>query len=366
MARTNLKGWKKEMLWLTVLYRLVECRDKIPITAEGDWSFLEDDLADMYLADLIAQDKERQHYIVTDKGMTALATLVAAFDQALKFEIFGAVDVSGALEESDSEDGEHVFDHVYDPRFPTSDDGDTVFDLRIGMMLHISEAMANSEAGKSQGLQVIDPHRVVFIQKLADGEFRGGNFWFDMALGEPHREVEEVVSSAYMVADLSEDPMACDQFAQVMYTAGMLEQRKRDGQECPGCCVPLALFEAAHQEEHGEPLSECPHPECSQKFGAPEPVGAEYECPNCMADIYAGSRVCQCGAQISHSMPAGTVVEETTETEEVVEETTSYGCDYDCWGYGYDHYGYQPYGYYDPYDPFVDMVAFGCLCAVVF
>ena len=56
--------WKQEMLWLTILYRLSEGKDKIPVITEGtDYSFIEKDLPDMSSDGLIDIDKPYIDYV---------------------------------------------------------------------------------------------------------------------------------------------------------------------------------------------------------------------------------------------------------------------------------------------------------------
>jgi hypothetical protein len=72
-------------------------------------------------------------------------------------------------------------------------------------------------------------------------------------------------------------------------------------------------------------------------------------CPKCHLELYDGDARCGgCGATLDFSPPAGTVqtdVEEITTTETV-------------WS---NNYGYVSYGWLDPWDPFVDAMAFAYL-----
>lgn len=358
MGTSFERGWQREMFWLCILWRIVEHKDIIPVDVEGtQYSFLEDPLFRMSGEGLIKLGGQySDRWEATSDGIQALGKIVAVFDHALKFEIFGNVDIGMELPDDVSEDGDNVLDHVYDPRFDPERDTDTTYDLRIAMMSYLSDRLV--QAGKLN--EVLDPHRVVFVQKLADGEFATDDFWTDLAMGTLHKQVAEVVSTAYMPGDLSDDDDEVNSIMEAIYTAGMLEQQKRDGNECSECGAVLALFEAEARAEGGR-LEACPNPDCDGVF-IPPPPEYKYDCPNCEHGIYGHERVCPgCGANINFSMPAGTVAETVEEHTETVYEDV-----YDPWGYGYGYYGYTPYGYYDPYDPFVDALAFGVVCAIIF
>ncbi len=387
------QDWKQEMLWLTILYRVLECKDAISIDTDGTkFSFIEKDLRAMHSEGLLEIAADNSRWTVTSKGKGVRDKMVAIFDNCLKFEIFGDVSLARELTEDESEDGTHVFDHYYDSRFepPNSDAKREEWgteDMRIAMMTYLAETMKETDEGESyKGSLDLDPHRIVFMQRITEGVFKDENIWFDLALGKPFEDIEEVVTTAYKYTDVSEDPGEIDAVMQTIYTAGMLEQRKRDGLECAKCRIPIAVFEM-NAKEDGQTLDACPNPDCGHDFGdAPPPAMArgeggsggaqsEYACPSCDSAIYAGQNSCNgCGARIDFSLPAGTVSEETVvETTYVEDYGYSWGWGgYDAYygyGYGYDawggYYGYSPYGYYDPWDPVVDMVAFGCVCAVL-
>lgn len=358
-------SWKQEMLWLTIAYRMLECGDSIPLdTTDTPYAFIEEDLAELHRREFIEIHDDQSSWRPTQKAETLRDRMVAMYDQVLKFEIFGDVNLAYELSSEQSEDGMHVFDHLYDPRFQAPDnDADAerlgTEDMRLAMITYLGQCFSGSEAAvEALGAQRadinIDPHRVVFIQRLADGRLRDENIWFDLKLGTPFQEIEEIVESAYRFTDVSDDPDEISHVMQNIYTAGMLEGRKREGYECTACSIPLAVFEMNAKEEGGE-LSECPNPDCKAPFTPPEaPEGtAEYGCPNCDSTVYASESYCRgCGARLDFSRPPGTIVEETH--EEVYETEVWDG-----------YYGYSPYGYYDPYDPYYDIAAFAVVAAVL-
>lgn len=375
------KDWKQECLWLTVLYRVMECGDKIPLDTDGTpYAFIEEDLRGMHAKDLLRVNEKTGYWEATAKGREVRDKMVAIFDQCLKFEIFATVNLAMELPDDLVDDEGNVLDHVYDPRFEAPEtDAEAerlgTEDMRLAMMAYLADTMNDSDDEALRGTMQLDPHRVVFMQKLADGEFKKENVWFDLKLGTPLREIEEIVDSAYHYTDVGEED-EIDDVMQALYTAGMLEQRKRDGLECSKCHIPLAIFEMNAKEE-GRTLDACPNPACDAEFKRLELVsGGEddgWECPSCHTPVHGRQRTCLgCGARIDFSMPEGTIDTTTTQTTEIVDAGYGYGYGgYDAFGYGYgygawgSYYGYTPYGYYSPYDPFVDAVAFGVVCAVL-
>jgi hypothetical protein len=358
MAATKMAPrleWQTDMIRLTVLYRLAECGANLSLITKGeDHEFIDYDLNQMNALDLIEADKDR--WVITHKGRSVIAQTVAMFDQCLKFEIFGACELNRTLEEYERQDANPflVVDNIYDPRFlPEGETSNTSEDLRIAMLTYLSEKMSGQLGDRG-----IDPHRIIFIQKLISGQLQSDQFWFALRVGTFFTEVEAIVAKAYQWRDIcksadgKDDEAAAAGVMDALYTAGMMEQRKRDGYDCGKCQTPLAAYQLAAQNA-GTPFKNCPNPECKASFSPPKPQGAAYECPCCKTDVYAGDRTCGgCGACLDYSMPAGSISETTTETT-----TTEYE---PVWG-GYASYGYSPYGYYDVYNPFIDVLAFTCL-----
>lgn len=333
---TATKTWQSEMTVVALLYLIGECKKKIPTDIslladeEGfdkeqisDISFLKEIVAEMYQKELV--DIKGKFWEITDKGRSILGKIVQMYDHALKFEIFSNVLLTrGLTEDEQQEDDEYaVLDYIYDPRF-ISEENDGAEDLRIAMFTFLTE-QAESE-------QELDPHRIVFIQKLIDNELRSKTFFFDLLVGTFFSEIEKIVISAYQWRDIGGDEENSINIMRSLYTAGMLEQRKHDGQECSQCGIPLAIFELIAKDD-GEELTNCPNPDC----------GESYE-PRTITEMVD--------------------VEEPAEYEEVTECLVDPYEYEDPWAYSYDYYDYEPYGYYDPWDP-LDDAAFLCLCAVL-
>jgi hypothetical protein len=342
--------WKQEMLWLTILYRIAERKEQIPvINTDTDYSFIDVDLNDMVTKELLSVNTDSGFFDITEKGKVVCQNLLAIYDHLLKFEIFSIVNVALTLDEDETDDEGIPLNHIYDRRFQEvkEDEIDELGseDLRLAMIQFLAEEMDDEENPLK-----LDPHRVVFVQRLSKGLLNKKDIWFDFQLETVYNTVDEIVSSAYKWTDVAETKEDARSIMQAIYTAGMLEQRKRDGLECSECGIPLALFES-DAKDNGETLEECPNPDCGASFAPPPP---EFECPACGAGIYGGQQVCSCGALIDFGLPSGTVTTETTE-ETVYEEEPIWT----------DTYGYVPYGYYDPYDPFVNALAFGVVCSVL-
>ncbi|MFN3198393.1 MAG: hypothetical protein ACE366_08260 [Bradymonadia bacterium] len=360
-AQSTRPEWQREMIYMTVIYRLMERGEKLHIVDIGEGhQHIEKELTEMLAKDLLQHEGE--HWAPTEKGREFRDKMVAMYDQVLHFEVFAHVDLTRQLSEEEGERDEeglilHVFDHIHDPRFEPSPNA---ADMRLAMLTFLSERMVSE--GLIQGQ--IDPYRIVFLQKLADGELKSDDFWLMMRTGKFFREVQEIADSQYRWTDVSDDEEEAAWVMENIYTAGMLEQRKRDGYHCSKCDSPLAIFEA-HAKADGEAFDHCFH--CGADFSPPPPPPntAEFECPNCGGDVHSGQHRCtSCGALLDFSLPEGTVHQNTV--KETTYETETYGG----WGHGgYDYYGgygYQPVGYYDPWNPFVAAVGFGVLCAVIF
>lgn len=347
----NKPAWQEEMLRIAILYRMAECGDRIEVVrfAPDDYAVVEPELTDLAAKGLIGI--KDQCWVVTDRGREVLSKVIEMIDHILHFEIFRGVRLTRSLPQNlqQDDDANQVQHQFYDPRFLIPGvEYPTAWDLRIAMMRFLSEQMSSELDG-----QVIDPYRVVFLQKLGSGQFNSPTFWFDLKLGSPFKLVEEIVNSAYKWQDVSPDDVEdATAVMQALYQAGMSEQRKRDGFTCSACHIPLAMFEAIEQT-YGRTLTACPDPSCGCSFEPPVATSPELECPNCGGGLTHRSKKCHgCGAYIDRSLAEGTV---TTNTTEVTTTT---------WD-SYNSYGYQPYGYYDPWNPLVNAVEFGCLVAIL-
>ena len=359
---TDAVTWRDEAVQLAILYRLLECKEKIPVYTEGtDFAFIESYLDRMHGRDLLRIDGQR--WAVTKTGKATFGKLVEMYDQVIKFEIFSAVDLTRSLRPEECQTAPEdapedekwraslmALDHIYDPRFRKTPDAE---DLRLAMLTFLAETAQRE--GKLEA--ALDPHRVVLIQKLIDGFFKSQTFWSDLRT-KFLAEVDQIVEFAYRWRDIGKDEAEAAAVMEVLYRAGMLEARKRapGAKECSRCKIPLAVF-ALLAQEAGEPLDRCPNPDCGASFAPPPAIEPDYECPRCRAGIRRGQRYCDCGARVDFSLPPGAVETVTTEQTEVVREP--WGCD------TYLVYDVVPYGYYSPWDPWADLVAFSVLCAVL-
>lgn len=345
--------WKKEMAYFTIMYRMLECKEEIPVITEGtDYDFIAQELEDLNVREMININPDTGNYTLTQKGRDTATKLICMYDQVAKFEVFSSVNVAMPLSEDEVDDTGLLMDQFYDPRFqcPKTDEEMDEYgteDMRMAMINFLCEEMATDLEPLD-----LDPHRVVFIQLLATGKLKSKDVWFNLKLETFFKHVQEIVDSAYQWRDT--DPDSEESSVDIMrdlYTAGMLEQRKRDGFECSGCSTPLAVFEM-NEKADGGVLTNCPNPECGASFEPPPP---DYNCPSCQGGVTKTQTTCTgCGALLDWAMPPGTIQEETI--EETVEEPEP------VWSGTYD---YTPYGYYDPYDPYMDIVTFGVVCAVL-
>lgn len=357
-----MSDWKQEMIWATIAWRVAECGEKIPLNTSGtEYECIDEDLTAMHDRGILNISTNRQRYVLGKQGRELMTRLVAMFDQAMRFEVFGSLDLDMDMPEDVMDEEGNVFDDVHDPRFESnSPDAE---DLRIAMM-----EFAIESTRRDKGKEIdFDPRKIVFLQLMAEGEITKGTqpFWFDLKLGEAFDNIQRLSDNAYRWKDLGNDEEESWDLAQTIYTAGMLEQRKRDGAHCSKCGCCLAIAEANAQADNRD-LDECPR--CQASFADPSAMGlegeVEYECPKCGGDIRTGQSTCfKCGAHVDFSLPEGTVTSETIEetttttTEEVYED--AYYGDPGC------YYGYTPYGYYDPWYPGADAFAMGMLCGAL-
>ena len=334
-------NWEQELLVVAIVYRMAECGDKIPMMVEGTkWEFVDDVLNKMYSEDLIEISADSQEWLLAEDGKKLLTRMVGMLDQSMKFEVFGHVNLTKELTEEILDAEGDLLPHVHDPRF-SEEAMDGTEDLRLAMMSALSDQF--QDAGKLS--DPLDPRRIVFLHRLSQGKYESEDFWKPSNLEAEFEDIEKVAIGSYHWTDLGEDDDESWELAQVIYTAGMLEVRKREGHVCSNCDAPLGLVD--------EDADECPG--CGASFGTEDlSASADYECPHCHSSIFNGQSVCQgCGARIDFGLPSGTVQSETV--TETVEEVDDYGM----------YYGYDPYPWYSPYDPYADALAFGLLCGMM-
>jgi hypothetical protein len=348
----NSEDWKEE-LGLIILYRMLECGDRIPVNTDGtDYSFVETMLQELFNKDLICVSNDNLFWEPTQKGVELRNKMVGIFDQLRQFEIFAHVSLDMELDEDISDDGISVSDHLYNPLFPLFSGENAceelnTQDLRLTMIDFLHTNMKDEPEFK--GESKFNKRRLVFFQMLADGGFDGSDVWFNLRLGTEFQAIDSIVATAYPWTALADTKEESDALMRSIYTAGRLEERKRDGYECNKCGIPLAVFEL-NEKETGRVLTKCPNPECNEPFIPPEPEGELFECPNCNSEVSLDdSRCLNCGAIMDLSMPSGSV-----DTEDIIERETVY-----------ESYDYTPYGWYDPYDPFYDVAAFSLLCVAL-
>lgn len=256
------KKSQQEMLVLTLLYRLIEHKEKIPLVLDGTpYEFVDDILTLMQTKELIQVGKDKEHYEVSAKGNLLKAKLVEIYDEMLKFEMFGNVNLGLELPEEICADGELVYNDCYDPRFAIPDsEAEAETWGSEDMRLAVFHFMAH-QCGKP-----LNAERAVFLNQLADGAFEGENIWFELKLGTPLSQIQDILKSAYKWQELSEDESEALAIAQTIYSAGLIETYKQDNRECEACQIPLAMFDLEAKDK-GETLTRCPSEDC----GAPLP-----------------------------------------------------------------------------------------------
>ena len=382
IAKADL--WKDLCTRATIIYRIVECGDKIPMNLEGThYEFIEgaidsldrdgflevpgleepqrkelwQKIRDRVLRKEDVQVTKEIFWKVTKKGDDFLKSMVAVVDHCLKFEIYTAVSLNIDIEDiADGEGGVQAY--AYDPRFDkenASEDNGTV-DLRLAMLRFKSE----EAAAHDKNLKPINPYVLVFcFNWLKEGLLNRENVWFDLKLGTIHDEVRGIVDTAFQWRKMHEDPDLAKEAMEHVYTAGMVEEQKRSGNECSECETPLALYDRGEDGRY-EKLTHCPMDGCKVELDPPPEDAEEFECPNCNADIHSEMSNCPgCFADLDYTLPPGTI--QNVQTTETVEETTE-ECYAQPWGC-YSNYGYAPIPLYDPYDSLASSLLLGAAFA---
>jgi hypothetical protein len=329
--------WQDDVLALSALYLMVERDRKFSLYPTTD-----DDRNAAYVFKLLDTKglvtPVGTSWQVTDQGKESLKRAIQAQDVLRQMEVYAQVDVTRGLtpEEASPTDSNQALPSIFDPRFAPNNPA--AYDMRLAVINWLAEVVTKKS---------VVPEMIVFLQKLGSGQFSMTEFWTDIY--RVFKEVESIVASAYKWTDMApEDLELAKSRMQALYTAGQLEIQKREGGQCSGCDLPLSAYDK-EAAANGTRLSECP--QCHRHLSEPDAPGTPgtFSCPKCGSVIYDGERKCGgCGALIDFSMPAG-----SSQTDTVVETTTE-----TVWS---NDYGYVSYGWFDPWDPFVDAVAFGCL-----
>lgn len=319
--------WKQEVTWLTIIYRVLEKQEKIPLLTQGTpYEFIEKDLNEMHLAGLIEPDGE--YWKPLAKAQESALMMLRILDQIYKFEIYGTVHVALKLPADIVDEQGNPLNHVFDPRFdatiPKSADLGTE-DMRIAMLQFFREQF---KAGDP-----ISPERIIFMQMMAAGKIAGDDAFFNLKAGAIFSFIESIMLAHYKWTDTAPTPEEAVEVMKTIYMAGQIEQRKRNGDVCSKCSIPLAFF-----DEDGK-LNACPNPSCGASFAEPK---VRFKCPQCMKYLSAHKPNCKhCGARINFSLPQGTIEKETVATTTTIT----------VWQNMYD---YRPTPYYSIFNPFED------------
>lgn len=376
--------WRGLARRVTICYRIAECGDKIPMNLMGTpYEFVESDIDSLHTDGFLeieelteplrkklwAQLKDKAskvlkktdmevaselHWKLTQKGMDFLKSMAGVIDHCIKYEVFASVSLNEDISEiEDGEGGVHA--SAYDPRFADVEEDSEreekgTVDLRLAILRFKTEEAPDTAAA--------DPFMVVFLFNwVKEGELQGENIWFDLREGTIFREVEEMVESAYKWRDYNEDIELAKEAMRNIFTAGMVEEQKRCGTECSACETPLAMYDRTDDGRHKK-ISHCPMDDCKAELDPPPPEAQEFECPSCQSTVHSHQEKCPgCFANLNFSLPPGTIQNNVTTVEEVVEE-----CYDPLWG-SYGAYGYAPIPLYDPYDCMASSLLLGAAFA---
>lgn len=332
-------AWQDDVTALSALYLMLERGQRftmVPVT-EAD-KRAAGVLNQMWVRKLIEEDGE--FWAVTDKGRESLKAAIAAQDILRQMEVFAHVDPTRILtaEEADASAPDQVRPEVWDPRFAL--DNQNSFDMRLAVIEWLAEFVPEKK---------LEPRTLIFLQQLGAAAFSVPLFWANPAA--KFAEIDAIVVSAYQWQHMAPDDLVlAKKRMATMYGAGQIEQQKREGATCGECGVPLVMFEKRAAESELL-LTGCPC--CPHVFSPPPDPAVETSgvlaCPRCKAPIWESDRICcGCGALVDFSLPAGSVQTDTTET--ITTETV--------WS---NDYGYVSYGWLDPWDPYLNVVAIGAL-----
>ena len=224
--KPSMEPWKLQMLQLTIIYRILECGDKLPMNLlRTDYEFVESVIQDMSDSGLLVPSEDSQHWECTDKAKELRKAMVQMYDHTTQFEIFGTVHIAKDVGEIDEDTFDPRFEEVPDQSDESKNDLGTE-DMRIAMITYISAYAASED----DTVKEINPYIIVFMQMLADAKLQG-NIWFDLKCGIFFGTVQEIVESAYDWKNVSNTEDGCREVMGTIYTAGMLEMQKRDADD---------------------------------------------------------------------------------------------------------------------------------------
>jgi hypothetical protein len=160
----KLQDWEKEMLALTIAYRMAECHETVPVLTRGTkWDLMDEVLQDMFNHDLIMPTQDQQRWMLDSKGRELLSRVCAMVDAGLNFEIFESYNFGAQMQDDWwNAEGSQLQNHIWDVRFDPNGTGHKE-DLRIAMMTWLGEKLVRE--GKAS--TALDPRKVVYLRHLA-------------------------------------------------------------------------------------------------------------------------------------------------------------------------------------------------------
>lgn len=356
------KTWRQDMTYGSVLFRMIECKDKesfdlVRVNTTLDGQFVSSILYEMKDEGLVRLNDTRTYWEPTTKGKEVYKRLIGMSDLASQFLIFSCVDVATPLDPqiADPEDQFQVLPYEWDPRFPRIDQDATfppgVKDMRIAFFDFMSDHLnSDPTARKTMQGKRIDPRIAIFEQMLPGLRSTEWQFWSKLRLGGYFNEVEEIASVAYRWKDMYPDDLQIAKKCMLsLYKAGMNEVIKRRAKNgtCSACGAALGLYMV-----NGDPDT-CP--KCQASFKVPEPIqapGVVETCPNCGTILTPDQTRCTCGARIDRGGQEGTVRRRLVEDDATTTIVTT----------GWTTtYGYSPIEYLYPDDPLADVAVIAIL-----
>lgn len=191
MPRRSLKmpdDLHADLAYRYILYRMVEEKEKIPATADGDYQFLEDLLADKF-DEYWTIEEGKDHYTPTRKGELIYHNFIARWwDFIVTYDIFAGVDLQEGVFAEDDADWDAV-----DER------GQPIWeDLRVAVCIY-KQRLAQ-QSGQQTAL---NPFAIAFMSLLSERRIGRSFAWpYDLASREFWKEVEEIVNTNLWPEDL--------------------------------------------------------------------------------------------------------------------------------------------------------------------